>query len=117
MRKRDKYDEAIEYFNTNDNLDGIVNAWNFPEVSGPGCLFQYCGDHSTTITPSKDPKDSYGCLTMIRKGNNYVAYTPKLTKAIRADKRIPKEPEDIELKHLPVFAEWQRKLDRYKFRT
>jgi hypothetical protein len=35
-----------------------------------------------------------------------------LTKAIRADARIPEGPQWITVNDLPVFAEWQRRLDK-----
>ena len=38
--------------------------------------------------------------------------TPELTKAIRKDPRIPKLPKNITVADLPVFAEWQRRLDK-----
>lgn len=59
-------------------------------------LFQFCGS---------------GCLTQIRRGGNW-SYTAELTAAIRADERIPKDVADITVADLPVFAEWQRKIDK-----
>lgn len=56
-------------------------------------------------------KDKCGCITMIRGSNFYVAATPELTAEIRSDERIPKNADLIRVEHLPVFAEWQRKLD------
>lgn len=55
--------------------------------------------------------DDTGCLTMIRNGD-WRAETEELTEAIRADERLPKTQQDITKEHLPVFAEWQRRLDK-----
>lgn len=56
-----------------------------------------------------------GCITMIRTGK-YRAYTngrpdEALTAEIAADVRIPKDAADITPEHLPVFKEWQERLD------
>lgn len=52
-----------------------------------------------------------GCLTAVKFGN-YEAWTPELTAAIRADSRIPSSTDDITVAILPVFAEWQRRIDK-----
>jgi len=49
---------------------------------------------------------------MIRMIDHYHAYTDDLTERIRADERIPDDPDRITVAHLPVFAEWQRILDK-----
>lgn len=56
------------------------------------------------------------CLTFIRKESEYSVYINgepdmELTKEIRDDERIPKQGVDIKVEHLPVFAEWQRRID------
>lgn len=58
-----------------------------------------------------------GCLTQI-KGFPcaYIAapnneYDFRLTKEIQEDERIPTTVWGITLEHLPIFAEWQRKID------
>ncbi len=52
-----------------------------------------------------------GCLTQIHDDpDRYGAWTPELTKEIVADDRIPTQP-GITPENLPVFAEWQRKVD------
>ena len=55
-----------------------------------------------------------GCLTMIRgdKGTEFTAPTEELTAAIRKDKRIPTDIKYVKVRHLPIFAEWQRRLDK-----
>lgn len=102
----DKYDEAIAYLT--EHPSKIQTAWNWPdddlygdgEING-GCLFQIVGDY-----------EECGCLTQIRLNPYRIAPTAALTDAIRADERIPKSPEQITIADLPVFAEWQRRLDK-----
>lgn len=104
MKKRkDKYDRAIEYLTKHPWK--IAQAWiNNPYYESrlaelAHALFQPCGD-------------GFGCLTQIRSDPNYRVPTPELKRAIRADKRIPKSPSAIKVSDLPVFAEWQRRLDK-----
>ncbi len=52
-----------------------------------------------------------GCLTQVRCGL-WPAETAELTKAIRADGRLPYNGCCIKVEHLPVFKEWQERLDR-----
>lgn len=62
---------------------------------------------------SRDSKGkAIGCLTMVRGGKACLAATPELTAAIRADDRLPSDEEHITPEHLPVMAEWQRRLDK-----
>lgn len=100
----DKYDKAIEYLT--QNPDKIYINW-MASLGEAWCLFQSTGNDL----------NEYGCLTQIRSvGVLYIAPTPELTKAIRADERIPFSPsvgnQTITLAHLPIFAEWQRRLDK-----
>lgn len=105
----DKYDEAIErLLNECDFEAAVYDAWNDP-YNENHCLFEYAspsGDSEIT-----EEGDTIGCLTMIRLGIAR-AWTEELTKEIREDKRIPTNPRHITRNSLPVFAEWQRKLDR-----
>lgn len=98
----DKYDIAIQNLTLLDDPREILDAWGTPK-SRNGCLFDYAG---RTSTPH------IGCLTQIRSNVKFHAETPELTEKIRNDKRIPKYAGDIKLKDLPVFAEWQRRLDK-----
>ena len=91
----DKYDAAIEYLT--EHPDEILPAWNTPYEHRAGCLFVYTAP-------------GCGCLTQIRYGKP--APTPELAREIGSDKRIPHLGRDITLLHLPVFAEWNRRLDR-----
>lgn len=99
----DKYDEAIEYLTTNP--EEIENKWHNPSTMH-GCLFQFA-------TPTGHAKGASGCLTLIRRDHDLrVLGRPDLTEAIRNDTRIPILSGDIRVEHLPVFAEWQRRLDK-----
>ena len=99
----DKYDVAIKYLTRRPNE--ISRAWNYITSHPAGCLFQYAGNEMDDC--------HVGCLTMIRTApGSYCAATPELTKAIAADERIPLRSRDTKVEHLPVFAEWQRRLDK-----
>lgn len=102
MRTPDKYDTAIAFLK--NHPDEILRAWAGVTTHPAGALFDFAG-----------PGDTCGCLTQV-KANVYPAANPRLTQAIRADQRLPCRREFITLEILPVFAEWQRKLDRYAFR-
>lgn len=113
MNNRDLYDEGIAYLT--QHPDKIRDAWG--EVGGTSCgqrgiplgaraLFQFCGSQNRNS----------GCLTQVRSGG-FSAQDPPgmppefLEDAIVADTSLPMEPEDIEVRHLERFAEWQRYLD------
>ena len=54
-----------------------------------------------------------GCLTQVSdRASGYIAATAALTDAIRADEAVPSKPTELTLADLPVFADWQRRLDR-----
>ena len=42
-----------------------------------------------------------------------VAYTKALTLKIVEDERLPEDPTQITVEHLPLFAAWQRFMDKY----
>jgi hypothetical protein len=110
----DIYNEQIEYLTKNPNQ--IANDWS----TGKG-LFKRIGNDKYN--------EHYmsGCLTMIRNHPFYnntlndalmpvVAFINnkpnfELTKEIIEDERIPVSVLRIRSEHLPVFAEWQRKID------
>lgn len=106
----DRYDRAIAYFTKNPKR--IAISW-FSSSSRayfePGYLFAYA---------SKDPYNAgrntdLGCLTMIRYDSSiFKAETQALTDEIASDTRLPKDPDDITVENLHVFAEWQRRLDK-----
>lgn len=93
----DKYDLAIESLTANP--EKIHEAWNDPTRFKEGCLFMYADNSS-------------GCLTQIRY--QPWRYGRRLAQAteIVADERIPEDPNEITVETLPVFAEWQRRLDK-----
>ena len=116
----DQDDKAIAWLTENPKY--IYTAWNCANVSldaiideGGGltakehreahkrasCLFEKCGDDRAT-----------GCLTQVAHAD-FDAGTQELTAAIRADKdNIPRDGNAIEVKDLPVFAKWRRRIDR-----
>ena len=105
----DKYDLEIEQLRQNPEL--IEHHWNMGYLySQRYPLFQPCADRRVLNGMF------CGCLTQV-KDRKYPAATPELTKAIQADDRIPTLPENITLDMLPVFAEWQRRLDKELGRT
>lgn len=64
-----------------------------------------------------------GCLTMIRNsqdGKHWLGrmavingvVDDKLTQEIREDERIPTKCADIKVEHLPIFKEWQERIDK-----
>jgi hypothetical protein len=106
---KDKYDEAIEYLT--EHPEHISTAWSVPDdgthqkIVQAHCLFQHVGE--------------YGCLTQIRLDPDCFGIfdNDALTNEIARDERIPTTDSDITIKHLPVFAEWQRRLDKELNRT
>ena len=106
MKIEDKYDRAIEYLTAHP--EKIPYAWaNAPvhedeadpdirKVEDMRCLFAATAE-------------GRGCLTQIRCG--LWGPTPEITWGIRADHRIPYDESKITVEDLPVFAEWQRRID------
>jgi hypothetical protein len=92
----DKYDLAIDILTQNPSR--IHDVWSDPEQSDGGCLFMW-GNRSS------------GCLTQIRKDPDIFGGTLPQAAEIAKDERIPQNGYDIRVEHLPVFAEWQRRLD------
>lgn len=106
----DKYDKAIDYLTKNP--DQIWANWACPSITTGGCLFQF----ATPNGHARHNETIYGCLTTIRSSEGHpfggLAYTPELTEAIQADERIPECGRKIKVEDLPVFAQWQRHIDR-----
>ena len=114
----DKYDEAIAYFTKYP--EEIGEAWAVGHKHH--CLFQMTCGHVCRMDDDEDEDECYpaqcGCLTMVRENNGYwKAPTDELTDEISRDQRIPRKREDIRVSDLPVFAEWQRRLDKELCRT
>lgn len=102
----DEYDLEIERITkeiTEGNSKAISEAWFKGE-----CLFKFASKSG-----NPDLLHRFGCLTIIRNyPNTYYAETKALTEEISKDERIPKNASSITVKDLPVFAEWQRRLDK-----
>ena len=102
----DKYARAITYLKKHPKQ--IISAWACPFVHPAGCLFQFAAGQF-----KENDSRIFGCLTQIRGYSElYYAETRRLTRLIAKDERIPRDEQEIRLKHLPVFAEWQRRLDK-----
>jgi len=78
----------------------IIQAWGYGKEHSP--LFDACGISRHTLC---------GCLTQVKSGS-YPAQTRELQERIANDPRVPPTPYDITLDDLPVFAEYQRELDK-----
>ena len=104
----DVYDEAVAHLT--EHPDEIYESWG--DYSGLGGLL-----FMDAARDDYDRNDMLcGCLTQIRCGI-FRAQTNELTEAIRADERIPSNGGDITVEHLPLFAEWQRRIDAELGRT
>jgi hypothetical protein len=101
-RAPDKYDRAIAYLK--DKPHEIHLAWDTYRVHPAGCLFQKADFDPRTFR--------CGCLTQVAAGT-HCAGSEEITQLIRADECIPSSPYFITPDSLDVFAEWQRKLDKY----
>lgn len=102
----DQYDHAIDYLMRHP--EEITRAWSLQELHVAGCLFRILHDRSCT----RGMECQHGCLTQVRATHYRRGPTPSLEAEIRADTRIPMWPDAIRLHHLPVFAAWQRRIDR-----
>ena len=103
----DGYDEQIAYLTENPHM--IQRHW----MDRLGC-FQIASKNNK-------PQDEkgiirFGCLSMIRNNvRDYEAEVERFTEEIRNDFRLPRIPSmitNIRIEHLPIFAEWQRKIDK-----
>ncbi len=101
-----QYDEQIIELTKHPNR--ISSHW----MAAQG-LFKFIGEDISNV--------SSGCLTMIRSqsGRHFPTKAiikgrvdEELTQAIINDSRIPKSDLEIEVSHLPVFKEWQEKIDK-----
>jgi len=126
----DKYDKAIAYLERHP--EDIHDAWGNPgtyEGRG-GELFGFVGPDWSSSSNSYEVRGEVsgtcGCLQQIRQAykNEEVQYMnelestdmalsfwPRQWARIAMDRRLPWNDEEIGLEHLPVFAEWQRKID------
>jgi hypothetical protein len=107
----DIYDNEIQLLTNEPIL--IYDSWGFGDP-----LFRFIGSRGDTHQLDDNTYNDIhaGCLTQIRK-NKYKGafingkYEEELTNEIRNDERIPTEGASITVEHLPVFAEWQRRID------
>lgn len=113
----DIYDDEVARLTKAANVSYITESW-----SSCTPLFRVLGPVADYCT-KKDGFDSkvYGCLTQI-KGNpdRYCAITEEITARILADDRIPAYnifPFSISVELLPIFAEYQREVDKIITRT
>ena len=90
----DKYSKAIEYLT--QHPEQIIDAWRSPRTHDAGCLFDFV--HLDA------------CLSMMRFSPHAYTDSPWHTEII-ADERIPSLAHEITVEDLPVFAEWQRKIN------
>lgn len=107
-REKDDLDLEVERLTLASKSDpaAILRSWAAP----PGPLFD-------TVYPGGYDKSCgvAGCLTQIcGLGGMYACdglgnIDMELTNEIRSDSRLPRN-RFIEVEHLPVFAEWQRKI-------
>jgi hypothetical protein len=106
----DKYDEAVAFFTENPKQK--ERFWANPDKEGPGCLFQFCNKANYPAYLGGDK--SIGCITMIISSEKYLAETPELTAAIRADRdNLPDDiTETTPIEKLVRLGEWQRKIDQ-----
>lgn len=106
----DRYDQEVERLTKKLRTDelAIEKSWGDAEP-----LFEFCTRDRSTGSRGK----ICGCLVMIRNQQKYVAETVELTASIRADKQLPVVSSSITVEHLPIFAEWQRRIDKELGRT
>jgi predicted alpha/beta hydrolase family esterase len=84
-------------------------------------LFQFCSPDGQKCNRylGRDVAHSCGCLTMVhewdsvyRRRDGAMVPDEALTAAVRNDDRIPTGLDGITIESLPVFKEWQERLDR-----
>lgn len=130
VRMPDKYDDAMEYLFRHP--EKIIDAWGDPEGyrGRGGELFGFVGpvwhSNDNKYDIRGEVKGSCGCLQQIRRAykseeveymseledtSMSLSFWPRQWARIAMDRRIPAEEDDIKAEHLPVFAEWQRKID------
>lgn len=100
---KDVYDLEVERLTENPEL--IIESWKNAKP-----LFGFCTSSRHSFEWEPAAKEC-GCLTMVCNESGEAA-TDELTKLILADERLPISPSHITAENLPVFAEWQRKMDK-----
>ena len=105
------YTAAVAYLK--ENINRIQDAWNGYNEELGGSLFLYMTP-TGSLYPRLKP-DRCGCLTQIKAGECVVVgfkNSEALTEEIRADPNIPTYWDGINEENLPLFAKWQRRLDK-----
>ncbi len=101
------FDYAAQEAYLSRNPHEIVRQW----LDNVG-LFAFTTKDGVPPTPGAfHGEPMVGCITQV-KSLSHIAPTPELTAAIRADERIPAMAGDITVDHLPIFREWQERIDR-----
>jgi hypothetical protein len=118
-KKLDIYDRAIKAITKLPKKEQAVEIHK--QWTSGSALFKFVGGTVEFIEGTNGETLQSGCLTMIRNCEDgsyyqYVAiinekFDKALTKEIKEDERIPKRSELITVEDLPVFAEWQRRID------
>ena len=103
VRPRDVYDDEVERLTKHPKE--IFKSW-----AEMGPLFGFVSPSRQITTDSNGC--GVGCLTMVHSGPE-VAFDPSLTDEIRRDNRLPKSGGKTTPDHLPVLAEWNRRLDKH----
>lgn len=104
------YDEQIAYLTANPSK--IMVQW-----AGAEGIFKFAGSPMAEDGSGDSEGIEHGCLTMIRNNplRNKVfingQINEELSQLVAADERLPKRVEEIEVRHLPIFKEWQERID------
>lgn len=109
----DIYDQEVERLTKalkdcetrDEELEIILSAWGYGFYHSP--LFDGCSKNRRGAKYG----DYCGCLTQVASGS-HLAENQFLTDLILKDKRLPFKTDEITVHNLPVFAEWQRKMDK-----
>lgn len=133
IRKPDKYDKGIAYLT--ENPEEIYEAWSDPDAweGRGGELFGFVGpnwrSNSNIYNVRGEVNGTCGCLQQIRLAyineeaqtmfdledkSMTLSHWPRQWARIAMDRRIPADASDIGVEDLPVFAEWQRKIDELR---
>lgn len=105
----DYYDRAVAYLQSRPR-DELLATWGAPFRYPGGLLFQFCTPTGHAVSVN-GVGVFHGCPTMVAAGT-LPAWTASLTQAIRADRRMTAESHRMQHHHLPVLAEWQRRIDK-----
>lgn len=115
----DRYDEAIEFLTRYpDELEEAAR--NPGENPIAGCLFANAGQNLYSYLKQPNGRWLGDPVAIHGDPEHYTAEDDGLTQVIIADDRLPRTSALLELSHLPVLAEYQRRFDKWwnrKFKT